>query len=354
MSGMSLLLSPFDLRAVRLKNRVVMSPMCQYSAQDGFITDWHLTHYPARALGGVGLVVVEATAVEARGRISAEDLGIWSDDHVTGLRVLAERIAAAGAVPGIQLAHAGRKAGTARPWPSDAVPFSWRSVAPSATAFNADHPVPHALEAHELEQVRDAFQHAARRALAAGFRVLELHMAHGYLLHEFLSPLSNHRSDAYGGSFEGRTRFPLEVVKAVREVMPSDVPLMVRVSASDWVEGGWTPSDTVHFAHLLGPLGVDLLDCSSGGAIPGVRIPAEPSYQVAFAERVRREAGMPAGAVGLITEPAQAEHILQSAQADLIFLARALLSDPFWTYHAARMLGQNTPIWPPQYNRAFP
>ncbi len=351
---MSLLFSPLALRSVTLKNRIAMSPMCQYSAQDGHVTDWHTLHYPARALGGVGLIVVEATAVEAVGRISPEDLGIWSEAHVAGLRVLADRIKSGGAVAGIQLAHAGRKAGSARPWPSDSTPFSWRAVAPSATSFGEPYPTPRALETSELEQVRDAFVQAAQRALLAGFQVIELHMAHGYLLHSFLSPLSNHRADAYGGSLENRMRFPLMVAQAVREVVPQELPLLVRVSATDWTEGGWGVDDTVRFAQELKAIGVDLLDCSSGGNVPNARIPVGSGYQVGFAERVRRETGLSTGAVGAITEPAQAEQIVRTHQADLVFLARALLSDPFWAYRAARALGVKESVWPSQYDRAFP
>ena len=351
---MSLLFTPLALRSVTLKNRIAMSPMCQYSAQDGHVTDWHTLHYPARALGGVGLVVVEATAVEAGGRISPEDLGIWSDDHVAGLRSLTDRIKAGGAVAGIQLAHAGRKAGSARPWPSDSTPFSWTAVAPSAISFGEPYPTPRALETHELEEVRDAFVRAAQRALLAGFQVIELHMAHGYLLHSFLSPLSNHRADGYGGSLENRMRFPLMLTQAVRQVIPQDLPLLVRVSATDWTEGGWDVDDTVRFAQELKAIGVDLLDCSSGGNVPNARIPVGSGYQVSFAERVRRETGLATGAVGVITEPAQAEQIVRAHQADLVFLARALLSDPFWAYRAARALGVKESVWPSQYDRAFP
>lgn len=351
---MSLLFSPLELRSVTLKNRIVMSPMCQYSALDGHVTDWHGLHYPARALGGVGLVMLEATAVEARGRISHEDLGLWKDDHIAGLRALTDRIKSGGAVAGIQLAHAGRKAGSARPWPSDSGPFSWTAVAPSALSFGEPYPTPQALEADELEMVLDAFVQAAHRAIRAGFQVIELHMAHGYLLNSFLSPLSNQRTDDYGGSLEDRMRFPLEVTQAVREAMPQDLPLLVRVSATDWTDGGWTMEDTVQFARELRSLGVDLLDCSSGGNVANARIPVGSGYQVGFAERVRRETNLPTGAVGVITEPAQAEQIVRTGQADLVFLARALLSDPFWAYRAARALGVKESVWPSQYDRAFP
>jgi 2,4-dienoyl-CoA reductase-like NADH-dependent reductase (Old Yellow Enzyme family) len=348
---MSLLLSPLRLRSVTLKNRIAMSPMCQYSAQGGHVTDWHLLHYPTRAIGGVGLIIVEATAVEARGVISPEDLGIWSDEHTAGLRALAERIKGAGAVPGIQIAHAGRKAGTASPWQGGRPLHRWTPVAPSPLAFQEGWPVPQALDEAGLKEVRQAFQQAARRALEAGFQVLELHMAHGYLLHSFLSPLTNQRTDRYGGSRENRMRFPLQVVGAVREVWPAELPLLVRVSASDWVEGGWDITDTLVFALELCQRGVDLLDCSSGGAIPGVKIPVGPGYQVPFAAQVRLSTGLSTGAVGLITEPLQAEGILQKNQADLVLLGRVLLREPYWPYRAGQALGSR--VWPVQYERAF-
>jgi len=348
---MSLLLSPLRLRSVTLKNRIAMSPMCQYSAQGGHVTDWHLLHYPTRAIGGVGLIIVEATAVKARGVISPEDLGIWSDEHTAGLRALAERIKGAGAVPGIQIAHAGRKAGTASPWQGGRPLHRWTPVAPSPLAFQEGWPVPQALDEAGLEEVRQAFQQAARRALEAGFQVLELHMAHGYLLHSFLSPLTNQRTDRYGGSRENRMRFPLQVMEAVREVWPAELPLLVRVSASDWVEGGWDITDTLVFALELCQRGVDLLDCSSGGAIPGVKIPVGPGYQVPFAAQVRLSTGLSTGAVGLITEPLQAEGILQKNQADLVLLGRVLLREPYWPYRAGQALGSR--VWPVQYERAF-
>lgn len=353
---MSLLFEPLELRSVMLKNRIVMSPMCQYSCekQDGQVNDWHLLHYPTRAVGGVGLIVVEATAVEERGRISPEDLGIWSDGHVPGLKELAAKIRANGAMAAIQLAHAGRKAGTARPWQGGKPLHTWTPVAPSAIPFHEGWPIPEGLDEAGLEEVRQGFQKAARRALEAGFQVVELHMAHGYLLHSFLSPLSNHRTDRYGGSRENRMRFPLEVVDAVREVWPPELPLLVRVSATDWVAGGWTIDDTVALAQELIKHGVDLLDCSSGGVIPGVKIRVEPGYQVALAEQVRQETGMKTGAVGVITEPLQAEAILQQGQADLVFLARALLAEPYWAYRAARTLEAGRAVWPHQYDRAFP
>ncbi|MBO1436072.1 NADH:flavin oxidoreductase/NADH oxidase [Meiothermus sp. CFH 77666] len=348
---MSLLFSSLKLRSVTLKNRLAMSPMCQYSGQDGHVTEWHLLHYPTRAVGGVGLIMVEATAVEARGVISPDDLGIWSDAHVAGLQALAQRIRAAGGVAGIQLAHAGRKAGTASPWQGGKPLHRWTPVAPSPLAFHEGWPVPQELDEAGLEQIRQAFQQGARRALAAGFELIELHMAHGYLLHSFLSPLTNRRSDRYGGSRENRMRFALEVVEVVRAVWPEELPLLVRVSASDWVEGGWDIADTVAFAEQLQKRGVDLLDCSSGGAIPGVKIPVGPGYQVPFAAQVRLSTGLSTGAVGLLTEPLQTEAILQANQADLILLGRVLLREPYWPYRAAQALGER--VWPVQYERAF-
>ena len=280
---MGLLFTPLELRGLRLKNRLAMSPMCQYSATEGGeVTDWHLLHYPTRALGGVGLVIVEATAVLPEGRISPFDLGIWSEDHLPGLRELARRIREAGAVPGIQLAHAGRKAGTARPWEGGR-PLGWKVVGPSPIPFAEGYPVPEALDEAGMARVLEAFVEGAKRALRAGFLVVELHMAHGYLLSSFLSPLANRREDAYGGSRENRMRFPLEVARAVREAIPPELPLFVRVSATDWAEGGWGLEDTLAFAERLKALGVDLLDLSSGGVVPGVRVPVAPGFQVPFA-----------------------------------------------------------------------
>ena len=349
---MALLFAPLGLRGLRLKNRLAMSPMCQYSAtEEGQVTDWHLLHYPTRALGGVGLVVVEATAVLPEGRISPFDLGIWSEDHVPGLSELARRIREAGAVPGIQLAHAGRKAGTARPWEGGG-PLGWRVVGPSPIPFAEGYPVPEALTEEGMERVLEAFVEGAKRALRAGFQVVELHMAHGYLLSSFLSPLSNRREDRYGGSRENRMRFPLEVAKAVRAVIPPELPLLVRVSATDWGEGGWALEDTLAFAEALKALGVDLLDVSSGGVVPGVRVPAAPGFQVPFADAVRKRVGLATGAVGLITTPEQAETILQAGSADLVLLGRVLLRDPYFPLRAAKALGVEAGV-PPQYLRGF-
>lgn len=349
---MSLLFTPLKLRSLELKNRMVMSPMCQYSAQDGLVKAWHRLHYPTRAIGGVGAVLVEATAVESRGRISPDDLGIWSDAHLPGLEALARDIAEAGAVPGIQLAHAGRKAGVSSPWKGGQPLHLWTPVAPSPLPFSEGWDTPRELDWIGLEQVREAFVQGAKRALRAGFRLLELHAAHGYLLHSFLSPLTNQRSDQYGGSRKNRMRFVLEVTAAVREVWPAELPLWVRVSASDWVQGGWGIEDTVALAGELARGGVDLLDCSSGGIAPGIRIPAAPGYQVPFAARVRRETGLPTGAVGLITDPLQAEEILQRGEAEAVLLGRVLLRDPYWGYRAAKALNAGK-VWPPQYERAL-
>jgi len=349
---MALLFTPLELGGLQLKNRLAMSPMCQYSATlEGEVTDWHLLHYPTRALGGVGLILVEATAVEPLGRISPYDLGIWSEDHLPGLRELARRIREVGAVPGIQLAHAGRKAGTARPW-EGGKPLGWRVVGPSPIPFDAGYPVPEPLDEAGMERILQAFVEGARRALRAGFQVIELHMAHGYLLSSFLSPLSNRREDAYGGSLEGRMRFPLQVAQAVREAVPPELPLLVRVSATDWGEGGWGLEDTLAFAERLKALGVDLLDCSSGGVVPGVRVPVAPGFQVPFADAVRKRVGLSTGAVGLITTPEQAETLLQAGSADLILLGRVLLRDPYFPLRAAKALGVGPEV-PPQYQRAF-
>jgi 2,4-dienoyl-CoA reductase-like NADH-dependent reductase (Old Yellow Enzyme family) len=350
-----MLFDPLPLRSLTLRNRIGVSPMCQYSSPEGLATDWHLVHLGARAVGGAGLVFTEATAVEPRGRISPDDLGIWSDAHVPPLARVARFIKEQGAIPGIQLAHAGRKASTAAPWKGGAPLFlengGWPVVGPSAMPFTDKSPVPTPLDDAGIRAVTQAFAHAAARALAAGFEIVEIHAAHGYLLHQFLSPLSNTRTDAHGGSFENRTRLTMEVIRAVRGEWPERLPLAVRVSATDWVGGGWTADDTVALARLLKDAGVDLIDCSSGGAVPGARVPVGPGYQVAFAQRVRREAGVMSAAVGLITEPAQADAIVRTGQADLVFLARQMLREPYWPHRAAAELG--APVaWPPPYERA--
>ena len=351
------LFEPLALRGVTLKNRIVVSPMCQYSAEDGFANDWHLVHLGSRAVGGAGLIIQEATAVSPEGRISPEDLGIWKDEHLPMLRRINDFIMAQGSVPGIQLAHAGRKASTYRPWTGDGVvpanAGGWPVVGPSDTAFTDDYPQPEVLDAAGIQKVIADFRAAAGRALAAGYQVVELHAAHGYLLHEFLSPLSNQRTDEYGGSFENRIRLLLEVVAATREVWPDELPLLVRLSATDWTEGGWNADETVQLAAILKTRGVDLIDCSTGGNVPQAPIPVGPGYQVQFAERIKAEAGILTGAVGLITTPAEAEAILASGQADVVLLAREFLREPYFALTAAQDLGVDVP-WPAQYERAKP
>lgn len=350
------LFTPFTLRGLTLRNRIVVSPMCQYSSADGFATDWHLVHLGSRAVGGAALVIAEATAVSPEGRISPHDLGIWNDAHVEMLKRITTFIDAQGSIAGIQLAHAGRKASVDAPWrggaPLDESQGGWRPLlAPSAEAFSSRTAVPEALTVDEIQRVIGDFQRATRRAREAGFRVIELHGAHGYLVHEFLSPLSNKRTDEYGGSFENRVRFALEIVDAVRAEWPAELPLLMRVSSTDWVAGGWDIEQTVELSRLLKQHGVDLVDCSSGGNVAAVKIPVVPGYQVEFAERIRREAGIPTGAVGLITDPRQAAKIIESGEADVVILARELLRDPYWPLRAARVL--DAPItWPDQYLRA--
>ncbi|MGB6669269.1 MAG: NADH:flavin oxidoreductase/NADH oxidase [Candidatus Acidiferrum sp.] len=350
------LFSPFRIREIELKNRIVVSPMCEYSAMEGHPQAWHLVHLGSRAIGGASLVFTEATAVEERGRISAVDTGIYEDAHVASWRPIAEFIRAHGAVPGMQLAHAGRKASTAPPWaggkPVALEAGGWQPVAPSALAFDAGYTVPRKLSVNEIGEIVAAFRKAAERALAAGFEVIEIHAAHGYLLHQFLSPLSNTRADEYGGKFENRIHIVKQVVRAVREVWPQRLPLFVRVSATDWKEGGWDLAQTIELARQLKTLGVDLIDTSSGGTVPGVKIPLGPGYQTRFSEAIRKEAGIATGAVGMITEPTQAETILATEQADLVFLARELLRDPYWPRRAAKALEVKIEA-PPQYQRAW-
>ena len=353
---LSPLFEPFTLREVALRNRVGVSPMCQYSSEDGFAGEWHRVHLGGFATGGAGLVMTEAAAVTAEGRISPQDLGVWKDAHVPPLAEIVDFVHRQGAVAGIQLAHAGRKASTRRPWEGggEAPPHEggWKDVwAPSAVPFADDYPRPRALDEAGIRRVVGAFADAAGRALEAGFRVVEIHAAHGYLLHEFLSPLANRREDRWGGGFEGRARLVLEVVDAVRGVWPERLPLFVRISATDWVEGGWDLEQSVELARRLAPRGVDLVDCSSGGMVPGAKIEAGPGYQVPFAERIRREAGVATAAVGMITGPEQAEAIVREGRADLVLLARELLRNPRWPLLAARALGHEV-AWPKQYERA--
>jgi 2,4-dienoyl-CoA reductase-like NADH-dependent reductase (Old Yellow Enzyme family) len=355
---MTNLFAPLSLRSVTLPNRIAVSPMCQYSSTDGYAADWHLVHLGSRAVGGAGLVLTEATAITPEGRISPHDLGLWSDDHIAPLARIVRFLEERGSVAGIQLAHAGRKASTSPPWENRSTTLTeaeggWPLAAPSAIPFEAGCLVPTALTEEGIATIISAFVQAACRARQAGFRVVEVHAAHGYLLHQFLSPLSNQRTDRYGGSFENRTRLVREVVAAVRQVWPEELPLLVRLSVTDWVEGGWDLDQSLELVRQLAPLGVDLFDCSSGGTSPHAKVPVGPGYQTGFAEQIKRETGSMTGAVGLITAPAQADHIIRSGQADLVLLARELLRDPYWPLRAARELGVPTP-WPAQYLRSAP
>ena len=350
------LFSHLKIRDVELRNRIAVSPMCMYSSNDGFANDWHFVHLGSRAVGGAALVFTEAAGVEARGRISPQDLGIYKDEHVEKLSQVTAFVKAQGAAAGIQLAHAGRKGSTARPWDGGKLVLpgegGWMPVAPSPIAFADGCAVPKELDSEGIGEVVASFRKAAERALDAGFEIIEIHGAHGYLLHEFYSPLSNHRIDDYGGSFENRTRIVREVASAIREVWPERLPLFIRISSTDWVEGGWTCDDSVTLAKQLKPLGVDLVDCSSGGNTPIANIPVGPGYQTEFAEQVRKGAGMLAGAVGVITDPAQADHIIRSGQADMVILAREMLRDPYWPRRAAKELGHELTV-PAQYARAW-
>lgn len=351
----TVLFSPLQVGSLALPNRVMVSPMCQYSSQDGFANDWHLVHLGAFAKGGAGLVFTEAAAVLPEGRISVQDLGLWKQEQVTELRRITNFIHSQGVYAGIQLAHAGRKASTLRPWDGDgelsAAKGGWQTVAPSAIPFADHYPRPVELDAQGIAKVREAFTAAAARALEAGFDVMEIHAAHGYLLHQFLSPLSNRRTDAYGGAFANRARLLLEVVDAVRGVWPAPRPLFVRISATDWADGGWDLPQSIQLSRLLREHGVDLIDVSSGGMVPNAAIPVGPGYQVSFAETIRREADIATGAVGMITSAEQAEQLLRTGQADAVLLAREHLRDPFWTLNAAQTLHQ-TVSWPAQYLRA--
>jgi 2,4-dienoyl-CoA reductase-like NADH-dependent reductase (Old Yellow Enzyme family) len=355
----SLLFSPLQLAGVTFANRVFVSPMCEYSSEDGFSNDWHLVHLGSRAVGGAGLVFTEAAAVLPEGRITPEDLGIWKDEHIAGLKRIVEFGHSQGAHMAVQIAHAGRKASMARPWAPEQRYLSpdeggWNNVmAPSAVPFDTTYGRPQALDLAGLQIITRAFVRAAERALEAGFDLLEIHSAHGYLLHEFLSPLSNRRTDEYGGSFENRIRLLVEVVDAVRAVWPEELPLLVRISATDWAEGGWDIDQSVALAKVLKQHKVDMVDVSSGGMVPNAVMPIGPGYQTPFAERIRREAQIPTGTVGMITDAHQAEHILRTGQADVVLLARELLRDPYWPLHAARQLGDGV-SWPPQYLRAAP
>lgn len=351
---MSMLFSPLTIRNITLRNRIVMSPMCQYSAADGFASDWHMIHLGSRAIGGTGLIVEEATAVSPEGRITPADLGIWSDEHIPGLKRIVSFIHQHGAVAGIQLAHAGRKASCAIPWNGgkqlDEKNHGWQTVAPSEIPFNDGERRPYPLTKEGIQKVVDDFKEAARRARQAGYKVVEIHSAHGYLLQEFLSPLSNHRTDEYGGSFENRIRLLQQVIAEVKTVWPAENPLFVRISSTDWTEGGWTVEESVKLAFIVKDMGVDLIDCSSGGNIYNAKIPFSPGYQLPFSEEIRKT-GILTGAVGLITSAGQAESILQEGKADLVFLGRELLRNPYFPLLAARELGDDI-TWPVQYLRA--
>ncbi len=355
MNSSSPLFSSFEMRSVAFKNRIFVSPMCQYSSDGGLPTDWHFVHLGSRAVGGAAMVVVEASAVSPEGRITPWDSGIWSDAHAEAFKRITRFIKDNGSVPAIQLAHAGRKASTDAPWRGgkglSAANGGWEPIAPSAIPFDAQYPAPREMTVREIDQTVEQFVAAARRSQTAGFEVIELHMAHGYLMHEFLSPLSNHRTDEYGGTLANRMRLPVRIAGEVRRAWPERLPMMVRISSTDWVEGGWDLPQSIELAKSLKEIGADLIDCSSGGAVPGAKIPAEPGYQVPFAEAIRKEVGIATGAVGLIVEPRQAEKIIASGQADVVLLARAMLRDPYWPLHAAHELGVDV-RWPVQYGRA--
>jgi len=351
------LFSPFQLRSVSFPNRIGVSPMCQYSSQDGFASDWHLVHLGSRAQGGAGLVIVEASAVVPEGRISSGDLGIWKDEHIPALARIVSFIQAQGARACIQLAHAGRKGSMTPPFNGERLltpaEGAWQTVGPSPLAFSGDYAVPLALDESGIKAVVEAFRQATLRAFTAGFDAVEIHAAHGYLIHQFLSPLSNQRTDQYGGSFENRTRLALEIVDAVRGEWPAHLPLLVRISATDWAEGGWTVDESVELSRLFKQHGVDLVDVSSGGQVANAHIPVGPGFQVQFAARIRREAGIPTAAVGLITGAVQANKVIAEDDADMVLMGRELLLDPYWPMHAAAVLGEPT-SWPVQYLRAAP
>lgn len=352
---MSVLFQPLDIRSIHFKNRIVVSPMCEYSSVDGFANDWHLVHLGTRATGGSGLVFTEAAAVSPEGRITLGDLGIWKDEHIPFLQRINEFLVAQQAVPGIQLAHAGRKASHHVPWQGGnsltTEEGAWQTLAPSAIPFKEGEPLPKEMDVADIQQCILDFTNAAERAIRAGFKVIEIHAAHGYLINEFLSPLSNHRTDHYGGSFDNRARLLVEITKGIRAVIGEDLPLFVRISASDWVTEGFLVTDAVQLSDILKNIGVDLIDCSSGGNSPHQKIPVGPLYQVVFAEKIKKETGILTGAVGLITTATEAEKILTDEKADLIFFARQLLRDPYFPLHAAVELGVDV-IWPVQYARA--
>ncbi len=354
---MSKLFETYKLRDIEFRNRIWVSPMCQYSSNDGMPTDWHLVHLGSRAVGGAGLVIMEATAVSPEGRISPSDAGIWSDAHGKAYKRITKFIKEQGAVAGIQLAHAGRKASTGEPW-NGGVKVSeknggWETVAPSAIAFNEDYPMPREMTKADIEQATNDFVEAAKRSVEAGFEVIEIHAAHGYLFHEFLSPLSNKRTDEYGGNLENRMRFPLKVARRVRETVPENLPVFVRISATDWTDGGWDLEQSIEFCRQLKKIGIDLIDVSTGGNVPDAKIPVAPNYQVEFAAEIRQQVGIATGAVGMINEAQQAEKILQNGEADAILMAREFLRDPYFPFAAARELGAKIDYVPKQYGRAI-
>ncbi len=354
---MSKLFEKFKLREIEFRNRIWVSPMCQYSSEDGLPTDWHLVHLGSRAVGGAGLVIVEATAVSPEGRISPQDSGIWSDAHAEKFKPIAKFIKECGAIAGIQIAHAGRKASTSAPWEGGKLlgenEGGWQTVAPTAEKFAENYSMPREMDEADFEKVQNDFVQAAKRSVEAGFEVIEIHQAHGYLMHEFLSPLSNKRTDNYGGSLENRMRFPLKIAEKVREAVPENLPVFVRISASDWTAGGWDLEQSIEFCRKLKEIGIDLIDVSSGGNVPDAKIEIGAGYQVPFASKIREKAEIPTGAVGLITEPKQAEEILQNGAADAVLLAREFLRDPYFPFTAAKELGAEIDYIPKQYGRAI-
>jgi len=351
----SKLFSPLRIKGLTFKNRIAISPMCQYSATDGFANDWHLIHLGSRAAGGAALIIQEATAVSPEGRISPGDLGLWKDEHIEKMQAINQCIISQNAIPGIQLAHAGRKASVSEPWNGnkkmDENNGGWETVAPSAVGYHSNEKPPIDLDKTGIQKVISDFKSATKRAVQAGFQVVEIHAAHGYLLHQFMSPLSNRRTDDYGGSFENRIRLTVEVLEAVQSEWPEDLPLFIRISATDWADGGWNTEESVQFSKIVKEMGVDLIDVSSGGLVSHQKIPLEPIYQVPFAEKIKKETGILTGAVGLITEAIQAEEIVASEQADLVLFARESLRDPYLGLNFAKELGADVP-WPKQYERA--
>ncbi len=353
---MSKLFSSKKIRSIEIKNRIVVSPMCMYSSNNGMPTDWHLVHLGSRAVGGAGIVFTEATAVSPEGRISPEDAGIWNEEQMNAYKIITSFIKSQDSVPGIQLAHAGRKASTFSPWKGNGKVSiengGWQTLSPSPIKFEDNYPDPKEMSDKDIQLVVDQFRESAKRSVEAGFEIIELHFAHGYLVHEFLSRISNKRTDKYGGILENRCRMALEIAKSVRGVIPDGMPLFVRISASDWVEGGWDIDQSVQLVKWLKDLGVDLIDCSSGGNVSNAKIPVGPGYQIPFSQRIKQETKMPTGGVGFITTAEQAEKIINDEQADFVFLAREMLRDPYWALHAAKILNVELADFPKQYLRA--